>query len=783
LKKKAASLKKTQRPGKPQGSVSKIQVRPGKTTPLPCPGDPEQITPAVIKQHGFTPQEYQSILHIMGRTPSYTELGIFSVMWSEHCSYKNSRPVLKLFPTKGPNVMQGPGENAGVMDIGDGRAICFKVESHNHPSAIEPYQGAATGVGGILRDVFTMGARPVACLDSLRFGKLSHSKVKHLFAGVVSGIAGYGNCIGVPTVGGEVQFDDCYKDNCLVNVMAVGFLKHEELALGRAKGVGNRVIYIGSTTGRDGIHGATFASEELSTEAEERRSAVQVADPFMEKLLLEATLELIRGKHLVGIQDMGAAGLTCSTSEMAARGGTGMEIELDKVPQRETNMLPYEIMLSESQERMLLVAKPGHEAKVHQILKKWGLHSADIGFVTKDHLVRVRHHGQVVAEIPAGALADTKYPGYPTYLRPSRVPKYLAKVKAIPAKALRMKLDPAVALAKLLATPNLCSKRYVWEQYDHMVRTNTTLLPGAGAAVLRIKHTRKAVSVSLDCNGRFVYLDPRRGGALAVAEAARNVAITGAKPLGMTNCLNFGNPMDPEVFYQFKQAVTGMAEACRAFQLPVTGGNVSFYNESPEGAIDPTPVVGVVGLLDDAEKLVTPWFKNAGDVILLLGETKDEMGGSAWLYELQGVKAGQPPALNLRREAALHAVLVAGAAQGWLNSAQDCAEGGLGVALAESAFLAKTHGGALVGAELNIATRLSPTSLLYSESASRAVVSVSPQQVEAFKALCRRQGVLCQEAGRVGGNTLAVFANSRPVMEVAVEKLYAAWKGGLKHYV
>jgi phosphoribosylformylglycinamidine synthase subunit PurL len=783
LKKNAASLKKTQPAGRKAGTVSIKQVRGSLQTPQPCPGDPAQITPEIVKTHGFTPREYQTILSILGRQPAYTELGIFSVMWSEHCSYKNSRPVLKLFPTRGPNVMQGPGENAGVMDIGDGRAVCFKVESHNHPSAIEPYQGAATGVGGILRDVFTMGARPVACLDSLRFGKLNHAKVKHLFAGVVSGIADYGNCIGVPTIGGEVQFDDCYQDNCLVNVMALGFLKHEELALGRAKGTGNRVIYIGATTGRDGIHGATFASEELSTEAEERRSAVQVADPFMEKLLLEATLELIRGRHLIGIQDMGAAGLTCSTSEMAARGGTGMEIELDKVPQRETHMTPYEIMLSESQERMLLVARPGHEAKVHEILKKWGLHSADIGFVTNDHLVRVRHHGRVVAEIPAGALADTKYPGYPTYHRPARRPAYLDKVGTIPAKAWRAEPEAGGALLKLLASPNLCSKRYVWEQYDHMVRTNTTLLPGAGAAVLRIKHTRKGVAVSLDCNGRFVYLHPRRGGALAVAEAARNVAVTGAKPLGMTNCLNFGNPMDPEVFWQFKNAVQGMAEACRALSLPVTGGNVSFYNESPEGAIDPTPVVGVVGLLAEAEKVVTPWFKSPGDVVFLLGETKDEMGGSAWLYELRGLKAGQPPALNLKAEGALQRALVEAAALGQLASAQDCSEGGLAVALAEAAFLAKTHGGALVGAELNIATRLAPTPLLFSESASRAVVSVNPLHVAAFQALCRRLKVPCQEAGRVGGSTLAVFANSRPVMEVAVEKLYAAWKGGLKHYV
>lgn len=752
------------------------------TVPVGLPGD-RPVTPAVIKEHGLTPQEYKSIVSILGRTPTYTELGIFSVMWSEHCSYKNSRPVLKLFPTKGPNVLQGPGENAGVMDIGDGRAVCFKVESHNHPSAIEPYQGAATGVGGILRDIFTMGARPVACLDSLRFGKLSHAKVRHLFGGVVSGIAGYGNCIGVPTVGGETLFDDSYQDNCLVNVMAVGFLKHEHLALGRAKGAGNRVIYIGSTTGRDGIHGATFASAELSEEAEEKRSAVQVADPFMEKLLLEATLELIRGSHLVGIQDMGAAGLTCSTSEMAARGGTGIEIELDKVPQRETGMVPYEIMLSESQERMLLVAKPGHEQAVHDILRKWGLHSADIGHVTDDKLVRVKFHGQVVAEIPAGALADTDYPGYPTYIRPARRPKYLDKAQKLPAKALKSALAEDAALLKLLAAPNLASKRWVWEQYDHMVRTNTVLLPGAGAAALRIKHTPKAVSVSIDGNGRYAYLDPKTGGRIAVAEAARNVAVTGAKPLGVTDCLNFGNPMDPEVFWQFKQAVTGMAETCRALKIPVTGGNVSFYNESPQGAVDPTPVVGVVGLLEDENHLVTPWFKQAGDVVALLGTTRDELGGSAWLCELQGVKAGKPPRLDLKREAALINLLVAAAKRGLLHSAQDLAEGGLAVAAAECTFLGRTCGQGLLGAELNLKSELSARSLLFSESQSRALVSLAAGDLKEFKALCRKHGVPCAEIGRVGGDKLSLFRNGRPAAEQKVEKLYHAWKGGLEHYV
>ncbi|MCD4813261.1 phosphoribosylformylglycinamidine synthase subunit PurL [bacterium] len=749
---------------------------------MACPGDPE-ITPALIKEHGLTPQEYASIVKILGRIPTYTELGMFSVMWSEHCSYKNSRPVLKQFPTKNKRVIQGPGENAGVMDIGDGRAICFKVESHNHPSAIEPYQGAATGVGGILRDIFTMGARPVACMNSLRFGKLNHVKARHLFDGVVAGIAGYGNCIGVPTIGGEVVFDDTYLDNCLVNVMAIGFMKHEELALGRASGVGNHVFYIGSTTGRDGIHGATFASDELSDSAEEKRSAVQVADPFMEKLLLEATLELIRGKHLTGIQDMGAAGLTCATSEMAARGKTGMDVELDKVPQRETKMVPYEILLSESQERMLLVAKPGHEKDVKRILKKWGLHVADIGKVTNDGMVRIRQQGKVVVEIPAGALADTDYPGYPTYIRPTRKPAYLDKVKAISKKALQYNKPADKALLKLLASPNLCSKRYIWEQYDHMVRTNTTLLPGAGAAMLRIKHTRKAVSVSTDGNGRFTYLDPHMGGRIAVAEAARNVAVTGAEPLGVTDCLNFGNPMDPEIFWQFKHAVRGMAESCRALGTPVTGGNVSFYNESPAGAVDPTPVVGVVGLLEDIDQAVTPWFKSECDCIVLLGETFNELGGSSWLYELQGIKAGPVPVLDLKKEVGLQKALVSAARSQLLKSAQDCSEGGLAVALAECTFLGKTCGQKNRGAELDLQDTLALNSLLFSESQSRVIVSVAPEKLDAFKAICKDLKVPCTDVGTVTGDRLVIRQKGKRILSESVVTLRKAWEGGLKHYV
>jgi phosphoribosylformylglycinamidine synthase subunit PurL len=760
----------------------KIPKQPPKG-PASLASDPE-LTPRLVKEHGLTPREYATVKTILGRAPTYTELGMFSVMWSEHCSYKNSRPVLKQFPTTGPRVIQGPGENAGVLDVGDGRAVCFKVESHNHPSAIEPYQGAATGVGGILRDVFTMGARPIACLDSLRFGRLQHAKARHIFAGVVAGIAGYGNCIGVPTVGGEVVFDDTYLDNCLVNVMAVGFMKHEELALGRATGVGNRVFYIGATTGRDGIHGATFASDELSAEAEERRSAVQVADPFMEKLLLEATLELIRGKHLVGIQDMGAAGLTCSTTEMAARGGTGIEIELSKVPQREEGMTPYEILLSESQERMLLVARPGHEAHVSRILKKWNLHAANIGKVTRDGIVRVRHHDQLVVEVPAGALADTKYPGYPTYYRPTRRPAYLDRAQRLPGrKALRPKHRPGAALLHLLASPNLCSKRYVWEQYDHMVRTNTVLLPGAGAAVLRMKHTDKAIAVSTDGNSRYAYLDPRTGGRIAVAEASRNVAVTGAEPIGVTDCLNFGNPMDPEIFWQFKQAVRGMAETCRALSLPVTGGNVSFYNESPSGAVDPAPVVGVVGLLEHTDLMVTPWFKSEGDLVVVLGTTFDELGGSSWLYECQGVKAGKPPQLHLRREVALQKVLVAAARKRWLRSAQDCSDGGLSVALAESAFLGLPVGHQAWGATVRFSLDLPYTSLLFSESQSRAVVTVAPADWPKLKAMCQAHGLACHNAGRVEGDQLLISNHGETLLKENVHTLYRAWEGGLKPYV
>ncbi len=767
---------------KKKSPIKKASLTRGKILPIADPKDPE-ITLKLVKEHGLTPREYATIKKILGRIPTYTELGIFSVMWSEHCSYKNSRPILQQLPTQGPRVIQGPGENAGVMDIGGGRAVCFKVESHNHPSAIEPYQGAATGVGGILRDIFTMGARPVACLDSLRFGKLNHVRARRHFTGVVAGIAGYGNCIGVPTIGGEVMFDDTYLDNCLVNVMAVGFMRHKHLALGRARGVGNRVIYIGATTGRDGIHGATFASEELSEKAQERRSAVQVADPFMEKLLLEATLELIRGGHLVGIQDMGAAGLSCSTSEMAARGHTGIDIELTRVPQRESGMTPYEIMLSESQERMLLISKQGHEQAVKRILKKWHLHAADIGRVTNDRRVRVRHHGKIVAEMPAGALADTKFPGYPTYHRPARRPAYLDQVKAFPAEVQSRGPDPEKALLQLLGSQNLCSKRYIWQQYDHMVRTNTLILPGAGAAVLRVKHTKKAVAVAMDGNSRYTYLDPRMGGRIAVAEAARNVAITGALPIGVTDCLNFGNPMDPEIFWQFKQAVKGIAEACQALSIPVTGGNVSFYNESPAGAVDPTPIVGVVGLLEDQALMVTPWFKSSGDVIVLLGKTHDELGGSSWLYELHGIKAGKPPVLNLKHEAALQKVMVQAVGLGLLRSAQDCSDGGLAVAAAECAFLGRTAGQGLIGAELNLDTGLSDTSLLFSESQSRVLASVSPPDFLRLVDLCRTREVDLTEVGRVGGKFLRVYYHSRPLLEQKITELYSAWKSGLQTYV
>ncbi len=640
------------------------------------------IDDQVLERHGLTPDEYQHIVEMLGREPTITELGIFSVMWSEHCSYKSSRIHLKTLPTTGKRVLQGPGENAGAVDIGDGLAAVFKIESHNHPSFIEPYQGAATGVGGIIRDIFTMGARPIALLNSLRFGSLEDPLVRRTMSGVVAGIAGYGNSIGIPTVGGEIGFDESYTGNPLVNVFCLGISRADEIIKGTASGAGNPVYYVGAKTGRDGIHGATMASAEFDEKLEEKRPAVQVGDPFMEKLLLEACLEVMRTDALVGIQDMGAAGLTCSTCEMGSRGGAGVEIDVANVPQRETGMTPYEIMLSESQERMLLVVKKGREAEVERVFEKWDLHAVHIGEVTTDGRMRVKNHGEVVADIPNPCLTDEA----PVYRRPMQEPAYLKEAQQLSLESLGTSGEPREVFRALLASPGIASKRWVYRQYDHMVRTNTLVVPGMGAGVVRVKGTGRALALSTDCNARFVYLDPYRGAQLAVAEAARNVACAGGQPIGATNCLNFGNPQKPEIMWQFAKAVEGMGAACRALDIPITGGNVSLYNETDGRAVLPTPVLGVVGLIEDADRVVRRAFRNAGDAVVLLGDSHAELGGSEYLKVVHGLIRGTPPALDLDRERALQQLLVDGAAAGLIQSAHDCAEGGIAITAAEKCF-------------------------------------------------------------------------------------------------
>lgn len=645
-------------------------------------------------------------------------------MWSEHCGYKNSRPLLRTLPTEAPWVLQGPGENAGVIDVGDGWAVAFKIESHNHPSAVEPYQGAATGVGGILRDVFTMGARPVALLDSLRFGELDGpgaERVRYLFAGVVKGIGDYGNCVGVPTVGGEVYFDAAYEGNPLVNAMCIGVLRADELIRGVAEGVGNPLMAVGARTGRDGIHGATFASAELSGEDEARRPQVQVGDPFTEKLLLEASLELIRSGHIVGIQDMGAAGLVSSSTEMAARSGTGVEIDIDRVPVRETGMTPYEILLSETQERMLVVAREGHEADVRSILARWELEAETIGVVTDSGRYVVRENGRVVADIPGEPLVT----GCPTYTREGREDPRVAELRGRDVEAiaaLPQERDPAWTLRTLLGSPTIASKRWVYEQYDSTVRTNTVIGPGSDAAVIRLRGTGRAIAATVDCNARYVYLNPRRGAMIAVAEAARNLACSGALPRAVTNNLNFGNPLKPEVYHQLAEAVAGMGEACRAFRTPVTGGNVSLYNENPAGAIYPTPTIGMIGVLDDVRHATRAAFRQAGDAVLLLGRNTRELGGSQYLKTIHDLVAGDAPALDLEAENALRAALLEAIAAGIVRSAHDCAEGGLAVALAECCFA----GPEPFGVEAELADELPLRGLLFGEAQGRVIVSCAP---------------------------------------------------------
>ena len=729
------------------------------------------ITEQVVEQHGLTDEEYQRILELLGREPTFTELGIFSVMWSEHCSYKSSRVHLKTLPTTGKRVLQGPGENAGAVDIGDGLAAVFKIESHNHPSFIEPYQGAATGVGGIIRDIFTMGARPIALLNSLRFGSLDDPLVRRTMAGVVAGIAGYGNSIGIPTVGGEIAFDESYTGNPLVNVFCLGVAGATEIIRAAASGVGNPVYYVGAKTGRDGIHGATMASAEFDEKSAEKRPAVQVGDPFMEKLLLEACLEVMQTDALVGIQDMGAAGLTSSSCEMGSRGGAGVEIDVALVPQRESGMTPYEIMLSESQERMLLVAKRGREADVERIFEKWDLHAVRIGEVTGDGHLRVRNKSDVVADIPNSALTD----GAPKYRRPTATPAYLADAQRLDWAALGSAPSSADAFRRLLASPTIASKRWVYRQYDHMVRTNTLVLPGMGAGVVRVKGTSRALALSVDCNARFVYLDPYVGAQLAVAEAARNVACVGAKPIGATNCLNFGNPEKPEVMWQFVRAIEGMGDACRALDIPITGGNVSLYNETDGRAVLPTPVLGVVGLVESADRLVRRTFQRAGDAVVLLGESRDELGGSEYLHTVHGLTRGLPPALDLAREAALQRLLIDGIAAGLIQSAHDCAEGGLAIALAECCF------DTALGVQVNVpavpaeAAAFADVATLFGESASRVVVSLREDDVAALLALAGAAGVPAEQIGVVAGERIQIALDNRVLVDELVADAERIW--------
>jgi phosphoribosylformylglycinamidine synthase II len=723
------------------------------------PADPE-----LLSRHNLTPSEYDRIVELMGREPNLTELGLFSVMWSEHCSYKSSRRHLKTLPTEGPRVLQGPGENAGAVDIGDGLAAVFKIESHNHPSFIEPYQGAATGVGGIIRDIFTMGARPIALLNSLRFGPPTNPKNRRLIEGVVAGIGGYGNSFGCPTVGGEVVFDECYEGNPLVNAFCLGIAKKEEIFLGRAEGVGNPVFYVGAKTGRDGIHGATMAPAEFGEGSEEKRPTVQVGDPFMEKVLLEACLEAMKTGAIIGIQDMGAAGLSCSTSEMGARAGNGIDIDVAKVPQRETGMTAYEVMLSESQERMLLVAERGREREVIDVFEKWDLHAEAIGTVTADKRLRIFKDGVLEADVPNEALTDEA----PLYDRPwkdARNPALDEDLSGLPVPA-----DLGQALRALLASPTIANKRWIYRQYDSTVRSNTMSGPGGDAAVVRIKGTKRALAMAVDGCGRYGWLDPKEGARLTVAEACRNVAASGAVPIGATNCLNFGNPEKPEVMAQLVRAIEGIGEACRALGAPITGGNVSLYNETDGRAIHPTPTVAVVGLLEDASTALTVPFAAEGDAIFLLGATGDDLGGSEYLKVIHDTIAGAPPRLDLAAEKALHVLMAEAATARVLRSAHDLADGGLAVALAECTFRNVAAG---LGATVELPAGLDPYVALFSESPSRMLVTTRDEA--ALAALAQKHGVPCVRIGTVGGDRLTIARDGAALVDEPVADLVEAW--------
>ena len=753
-----------------------------------------KVTPQIAAEHGLTADEYARTQKILGRDPNLTELGIFSVMWSEHCSYKSSRVHLKKLPTRGTHVVQGPGENAGVVDIGDGLVAVFKIESHNHPSFVEPFQGAATGVGGILRDIFTMGARPIAVLDSLRFGPIEPGKAagnatpeeiaqdRRIADGVVRGIAFYGNCFGVPTVGGEVMFEPCYSKNPLVNALALGIAHRDELFYARAHGSGNPVIYVGAKTGRDGIHGASLlASAEFSEESQQKRPNVQVGDPFMEKLLLEACLEAMRTGAIVAIQDMGAAGLTSSSSEMASRGGAGIEIDLARVPQRETGMTPYEIMLSESQERMLLIAERGREREVFDVFHKWGLDAVEIGRVTADGMLRVLNHGKVAAEIPAHAIAEEG----PRYERPIAAPRAAPAAGAPVFQFAAAGANLTESFRQLLASPAIASKNWVTEQYDSMVRTNTRVGPGAGdAAVVRLKESKRAIAIKTDGNGRWGYLSPRLGAMHAVAEAARNVACTGARPIAATNCLNFGNPEKPEVMWQFTEAIDGIAEACRALDTPITGGNVSFYNETLGKAIYPTPILGVLGVMEDADFALDSAFQNEGDVILLLDGSKAaaaaaEFSSSEYAKAVGGMVAGMPPAIDLAAEKRLIDCLVKLAAEHAIQSAHDVSDGGIAVTIAESCFASE---GLSAGVDLGNAAE--PAELaLFGERGARAVVSVAPGSLARVEQIAAQCSINVRQVGRVTRGEFRIQLNGAAVIQGQLESFQRVWSRSLAHSV
>jgi len=767
------------------------------------------VTPELVAKHGLTPEEFERIRKILGREPNFTELGIFSVMWSEHCSYKNSRKELRKFPTTGPKILVKAGEeNAGVVDIGGGWAIAFKIESHNHPSAIEPFQGAATGVGGIIRDIFTMGARPEFCLNSLHFGPITDSSGgglgrkktdlagdtpaattaqiaanRRLFTGVVSGIAHYGNCIGVPTIGGEIYFDESFEGNPLVNVFCLGVLRHEQLARGAARGVGNPVFYVGAETGRDGLAGAAFASRELTEESREDRPAVQVGDPFKEKLLLEACLELLACGAVAGIQDMGAAGLTCSTCETASRGGSGIEIDLAKVPKRESGMTPYELLLSESQERMLIIAKRGKENLIREIFDKWDVPCAEIGRVTDDGMMRVHDNGSIAAEIPAKPLADEA----PLYAREAKPPAPVTGVNDRGCNNLP-KIDNHEALRQLLRDPTIASKNWIYRQYDHTVRTGTVVKPGSDAAVFFVRYANKILAATTDCNSLYCRLDPREGGKIAVAEAARNLTCSGARPLAVTDNLNFGNPYKPENFWQLREAVEGIAEACRAFGTPVTGGNVSLYNQSPAGVVDPTPTIAMVGLVDKEEHITTQWFKKDGDAILLIGEIGNEIGGSQFLKIYHGRKQGPPPVVDLAHEIKIQNAVRDLIREGLVKSAHDCSEGGFAVTLAECCFNPE----GLLGAEINVAhasglrtdqnRKLEACATLFNESQSRIVISVAANNMGRTMSTLRQYGVPFRQLGKVGGDELRIRVNEE-TFRWPLAGLYDDWFNAIRRAV